>query len=363
MIDQKNITLEWINGISRANRNADKILVEKVIRALLLLEGLVNHKIPFVFKGGTALMLHLNSTKRLSIDIDIILPEVPEDFDLALDLIATEQGFIRKVEQERQVQTTIKKQHYKFFYTPLHQTNKAEEYILLDILLEEVHYQKLIQLPVESSFIPSTGNSLSVDIPSLEDLLGDKLTAFAPNTTGIPYFKKEDSMSMEIIKQLYDIGNLFDLIKDIEILKTTFKSFVENELEYRMDSENPLTIANVFDDIYKTALCVVSRGTDGKGNFEELQLGIQRVNPFIFSENYHLEKAIVHASKAAYLSTLIMHNATRIPKFENPLQLKDWLIGEPLNNKLNKLKKSNPEAFFYWYKIFEFSICKSPTII
>jgi len=24
--------------------------------------------------------------------------------------------------------------------------------------------------------------------PSLEDLLGDKLTAFAPNTTGIPYF-------------------------------------------------------------------------------------------------------------------------------------------------------------------------------
>ena len=38
-------------------------------------------------------------------------------------------------------------------------------------------------------------------IPSFEDLLGDKLTAFAPNTTGIPYFKKDDSMSMEIIKQ------------------------------------------------------------------------------------------------------------------------------------------------------------------
>ncbi|MBK7097825.1 MAG: hypothetical protein IPH58_05105 [Sphingobacteriales bacterium] len=46
--------------------------------------------------------------------------------------------------------------------------------------------------------------------------MGDKLTAFAPNTTGIPYFKKDDSMSMEIIKQLYDIGNLFDAVTDIE---------------------------------------------------------------------------------------------------------------------------------------------------
>ena len=40
MIDKEKITLEWIEKISKANRNADKILVEKVIRALLLLEGL-----------------------------------------------------------------------------------------------------------------------------------------------------------------------------------------------------------------------------------------------------------------------------------------------------------------------------------
>ena len=88
-------------------------------------------------------------------------------------------------------------------------------------------------------------------------------------------------------------------------------------------------------------------------DFEELQKGLQRVGSFIFSESYHIEKAIAHASKAAYISTLIQHNAKTIDKFENPLQLKDWKIGEPLNNKLNKLKKSNPEAFFYWYKIYE----------
>jgi hypothetical protein len=77
-----------------------------------------------------------------------------------------------------------------------------------------------------------------------------------------------------------------------------------------------------------------------KKNFEELQNGIQRIGSFIFSENYHIEKAITHASKAAYLATLIKYDILAIKKFESPVQIKDWSIGEPLNNKLNKLKKS-----------------------
>ncbi len=74
---------------------------------------------------------------------------------------------------------------------------------------------------------------------------------------------------------------------------------------------------------------------------------------FVFSESYHIERAILHASKAAYLSVLIHYDAKTINKFENPLQLKGWQISEPLNSKLNKLKKSNPETFFYWYKTYE----------
>ena len=79
MIDKEKITLDWIEKVSKTNRSADKILVEKVIRALLLLEGLVKQNLSFVFKGGTALMLHFNSTKRLSIDIDIIISEKPDE--------------------------------------------------------------------------------------------------------------------------------------------------------------------------------------------------------------------------------------------------------------------------------------------
>lgn len=351
MINQQEISIDWINSVSKTNRNADKILVEKVIRALLLLEGLVKEKLPFVFKGGTALMLHLNSTKRLSIDIDIILPQTHENLEQILDKVAEKQGFIRKELQHRSALTKIKKEHYKFFYTPLHKSNKEEEYVLLDILFEEVNYSKIVQLPIQSIFVPIKETPLLVDVPCLEDLLGDKLTAFAPNTTGIPYFKKEDSMSMEIIKQLYDIGNLLDMVNDMNVIKETVYRFAATELIYR--NTEGLTAADVLEDIYQTSLCIASRGTDGKGDFEQLQLGIRRIGSFIFSENYHIEKAIIHASKAAYLATLIKYDASNLEKFGNPLEMKDWFIDEPLNNKLNKLKKSNPEAFFYWHKIFE----------
>jgi hypothetical protein len=107
------------------------------------------------------------------------------------------------------------------------------------------------------------------------------------------------------------------------------------------------------EDIYQTSLCIATRGGDGNGNFDELQKGIQRVTGFIFSETYHIEKAIAHASKAAYVASLIKHDSNVIEKYTNPLEMKDWVIGEPMNTKLNKLKKSNPEAFYYWYKIYE----------
>jgi hypothetical protein len=197
--------------------------------------------------------------------------------------------------------------------------------------------------------VPETSAPLTVNAPCIEDITGDKLTAFAPNTTGIPYYKREDSMSMEIIKQLYDIGNLTDVVTDVEIIKSTFREFALTELSYR--GQDSLSVEDVLEDIYQTALCIVTRGTDGKGDFNLLQQGIQRVTSFIFSENYHLDKTIIHASKAAYLAALIKNDSGSMEKYSNPLQMKDWVISENLNPKLNRLKRTNPEAFFYWYKI------------
>ena len=110
---------------------------------------------------------------------------------------------------------------------------------------------------------------------------------------------------------------------------------------------------DVIEDVIQTSLCIVSRNAAGNGNFEELQAGIQRVSRFIFSEPFHLDKAITMASKAAYIASLIKYDSEVIEKYNNPLQMKEWQIPDPLWTKMNSLKKSNPEAFFYWYKIHE----------
>ena len=345
MIQPNSYTTEWIKTVSMNNRNADPILIEKVIRALTLLEGLQESEMKFIFKGGTALMLMLEVVKRLSIDIDIIVSEKPKDLEMLLEKISKDKNFIRCEKQERKTKSKIEKEHYKFFYKPITNTRTEEEYILLDILYQENPYGKLVQnLEIKNPFIQMHGEATKVTTPSIEAILGDKLTAFAPNTTGIPYGVKKE---LEIIKQLFDIGNLFEQVNSIGDIKEVFQIIGKTELEYRESKQQ--SYDHILEDIYQTSLCICLRGKDGKGNFEELERGIKRIYNFIVSENFHIEKAITHASRAAYLSILIRTNSDLIKKFNSPEEVREFEINQPANTKLNKLKKTNPEAFFYWY--------------
>ncbi len=51
MINRDTLTEEWIATVSRDNRRVDKILVEKVIRAMLLVEGLAKSGLSFIFRA------------------------------------------------------------------------------------------------------------------------------------------------------------------------------------------------------------------------------------------------------------------------------------------------------------------------
>ena len=348
MISKSSLDIRWIEKVSAEKKNSDKILVEKVIRALLLVEGLAKYELDFIFKGGTALMLLTDSAKRLSIDIDIIIQDQQPVVSQIFDRIVKNQFFNKFEIQNRDNNSNIEKAHYKFFYDPVHKTHGGSEYIVLDILTEKKNYTKINNYPISSDFCINEGEKINVSIPSVEDFLGDKLTAFAPNTTGIPYFKKSKSCSMEMIKQLYDIGILFDLSENLDIIKTTFKKIAETELRYR----NLLHIDHndVIEDIFQTSLCLSSKGKLGDGNFEEILNGIKRISGFIFSEKYHLEKAIISASKAAYIAMLIKYQKNVIEKYDNPLQMTEWKITN-LWPKINRMKRFNPEAYYYWYKI------------
>ncbi|MDA3793283.1 MAG: nucleotidyl transferase AbiEii/AbiGii toxin family protein [Elusimicrobia bacterium] len=348
MIGLDTLNLEWIKKVSAENQGADKILIEKVIRALLLLEGLSQSKLPFVFKGGTAVMLILGTPKRFSIDIDIISSKKSDLEDVFMKIVK-EKGFTKYELQSREPDIGIDKIHYRFFYSPVHQTNISEDNILLDILVETAKYKRIEEINVASPFVKQTEVPLQVRVPSSEDIVADKMTAFAPNTTGIPYEKGGYSRTMGIIKQLYDIGNLFDKIEDLSIVDETFNKIAETEMKYRkIDGSSAI----VLNDMIQTALCLSTKGAIGIGDFSALQNGISQIKAYIYSENYHIEKVIVHAARVAYLAKLVELKKKFIVRFEQPEQITDWIIEDTSINKLNKLKKSNPEAFFYWYQAY-----------
>jgi hypothetical protein len=288
--------------VAAENKFSDIALIEKSIRAFSLLESLVLSGCPFVFKGGTALMLHMDSAKRLSIDIDIICPP-GTNIEEFVQKYAQKYGFGEVKLVERVTPHNVPKTHAKFFYQVTYVTNTETECILLDVLFEDIHYHDVVQLPIQSRFLKLEGEPVLVNVPGKADMLGDKLTAFAPNTTGIPYFKGEKDCSMEIIKQLFDVASLFDVTDDITVVAETFKKFATVELQYRnLDPEN---IAQVLDDIFQTSLCICLKGQLESDTFKLLQTGTKRIQSFIHSEKYNIDSAITNASKAAYLSVLI----------------------------------------------------------
>jgi len=198
MINTESLNENWIQDIAKKHKS-DPILVEKVIRALYLLETLQQTNLKFIFKGGTALMLMLPEPKRFSIDIDIIVPDKSQDIESYLDQVIQNSDFIEYKLNERKTKSNIEKAHYKFYYKPVTNARAESEYILLDVLYENSHYgEHTHEIPVNSSFILSEGEDVSVTVPLPEAILGDKLTAYAPNTTGIPYGRDKE---VEIIKQ------------------------------------------------------------------------------------------------------------------------------------------------------------------
>lgn len=72
MLTKNNFTKENIERLQKES-GKDPSLLEKTIYAFGLLEAISKVGMPFIFKGGTCLMLLLKKPRRLSTDIDIIV--------------------------------------------------------------------------------------------------------------------------------------------------------------------------------------------------------------------------------------------------------------------------------------------------
>lgn len=345
MIIDKSYSKEWIlEKASEVGKRGDPKILEKVIMAFSLLEQIQLEAIPLVFKGGTSLLLHLDPPQRFSIDIDIIIPIEQDKLIPAFDKIVANGLFTSwKDDSDRKHKTNAPVGHYKFYYKSAVDANFGEEPILLDVLFSESYYPVLANKSIVHRWILTEEPLTGVKVPNIESILGDKLTAFAPTTIGILYTKNRP---VEIIKQLFDIAALFDNAKNFDTVKEAYIKIANEEIKFR---ELTITWKDTLKDTYDTAYTIAQRDTTND-HFRHLQTGISNIVNFILTR-FTIEEAITCAAKAAYLSTVLQKEELRdIERFTNPSQIKDFEITHPSYNKLNKLKKINPEAFYYFYR-------------
>ena len=303
MISTQSHTKYWIMGVRETSPGKDPILIEKMIMALTLVENLKLSGLDFIFKGGTSLLLLLGSLQRFSIDIDIVLSD-PANLDDCFKNVLRQGVFTRFEESKRPGQ--LPKQHFKFFFQSVIQ--EKESHILLDILIEKNPYPMSNPIEIRSSLVTLDGKATKINCPSKECLLGDKLTAYAPHTTGILYGKGK---SLEIAKQLFDVAALFDVSHDIGMVRTTFHNIAPQELAYR--GMKDLTSKDVLWDVFHTSVLIGPRGSvSDKEEYDELLDGFRKMAGFVYSGFFSLDSAILCASKAAYLSTLILGEIERI---------------------------------------------------
>lgn len=339
MLLQENFAEEHIRELQRSSHR-DPVLLERAIYAFGLLEALVKVGMPFVFKGGTCLMLLMDRPRRLSTDIDIIV-EPGTDLDKYLDQASEIFPFKQVEEQTRVGKNNIEKRHFKFTYdSPI---NNRPFYILLDVLFEHNHYTEVIQKEIQNELLLTEPEYLTVLLPSANCILADKLTAFAPHTTGIPLNIGKD---MEVMKQFYDITSLLDVFNDFRPIGATYSKIAQAEIAYRgIESSLEACLWDTFD----AALCIASRGKGGKEEYPVYVKGIRELRGHIYVENYTPEIAAVGAVKIMYMAVCLLSNTEyfRVSEYKEFLNME---VEQESLVSLRYLKKVNPEAYAYTIK-------------
>jgi hypothetical protein len=349
MIDKKSFTKEWLIEVNRTlgwhRAEAQLKTLEKAVSALYLLEQLRAANIDFIFKGGTSLMLLFDKIFRLSVDIDILMEKRIEDINVAFDnLCASNELFNRWEKQDRDNLMSGHTDHYQFFYTPF--TGDTEEsYILLDIYYSNSPYARTIEKEITSAVLCTTGTNIKVTMPDAEGLLADKLTAFAPKTTGIPLTADPPKRPkrVEAIKQLYDVGNLFEYSRDISAIRQTYRAVCDKEITNR---QLRITPEDVLEDTARFARIIGHGGGIEQEEYSSFAKGYRDFSKFVADLTFDENDAVLAASKALYLVSLIKSEEVVIEKYADEVDMSEW----ELDGDFGEYKYSNPEAFFYWYK-------------
>jgi hypothetical protein len=354
MISPICFTTEWLHAKRKELKGVDPSLLERALHAFALLGHLAESGIDFVFKGGTSLLLHVPVIHRLSIDIDILCSVPAAELNGVLAEVAKVPPFIRYEEDERGSRGLPARHHFKFFYTPLLAGNPAP-YVFLDVVEESLVPHDVIVKPITPEIL-EIRREILVSVPTVESLLADKLTAFAPRTTGVPFTLANGNPAdtMQVAKQLFDVGELFNLAEDLPAIRRVYLRVFELENVYRGGG---LTANDALEDTLHASLSLCMHRLKGIKDTQEalmLEDGARKLGSHLVNHRFNLDMAKLAAAKAALMVRLIENeeSGSSLGDFKSAPPAEElrhlMIIGEW--ERLNRLKAVNSEAFHYWFQ-------------
>jgi len=342
MIKDDCFSKQWLDNRRKSFPIVDRILLERLIYAFELVGNLVEEGLNFTFRGGTSLILLLTDPYRLSIDVDILSEESKIKIENVLDAII-DKGRFNKWEEDIRSDKGIPKIHYKCYYDSLVNT-RFPSCVLLDVLQKIPPYPNIKNMIIKSPFFDVV-NTIELKLPTINGILGDKLTAFAPHTTGILFGKGK---AMEINKQLFDIGHLFDVADDINEVKQSFANTISMKNSFL---DKAYTEEEVKDDLLKTCFLISQikfKNSIDNNETREIEIGRKSLRSHLLNQPYNLEHLKTNSAKCAFL----IHSFDKGLDFTNLKKYSpEKIIEKPLQPDkiiLEKLKAVVPEAYYFW---------------
>ena len=362
MLREKCFEKEWIDQQTQRLGARDPQLVETCIYALELVGRLAEAGLDFVFNGGTSLLLHIQPLHRLSIDVDITTPvEMPELERVLATVCQKPFGSYQYPDnRDRENPPT------RYFQIPYESPTQGRTWSLqLDVLLSDVTYPVIESKPITLDLI-ETDKVQTVNVPSIECLLGDKLTAFAPETIGVLYDplprtpgdRRPEPRPIRVLKQLFDVSELFSIANDLRIVSDTYNRLFDVQNVARGGKfSREQTLDDTVDAAYWISqLDLRKQETNEKTNF--LRAGIKALDSHILGPTFNIQAARIAAARAALLAALL-----RKGRLDSPLadlrvipeasELAELIIDGRFG-QLNRLRKISIEAFYYWFLVDQY---------
>ena len=334
MLTNENYTKDNIQRI-REQTKADPSIIERTVFAFGLLEAISKVGLTFIFKGGTSLMVLLSEPRRFSTDIDIIV-EPETNIDDYIQRAGVLFPFKRVEEHFRDVKRGIEKRHFRFYFDSPY--SEEEIRVLLDVVFEENPYPRVVEKEVDNSHLLSEGENLLVRIPDKNCILGDKLTAFAPHTTGIPLGIGKE---LEIIKQMYDCWTILQEMDDYEMVSQVYHRVSYIEMGYRNLN---LTPKDCLFDTIQSCICILGTGSIKKDEYKKYLEGIDAIKNHLFNGKINGQIAEKCACEIMYLAACLL-TGNEYMQIENPDAYRTVKLPIKGIKKVSGIKNVDPVSY------------------